>query len=128
MLTNYKSIADKALDENEALGDKRDLAKKLARRVPGRRREDRRNEEDRRRHVDHPRRRAGDHRRRPHRRGEKLESTLKKLVKELSADEPKLKEMIKLDAEKYEGVNFSVATLPVPDPKAQEFSAKRSRS
>ena len=29
-------------------------------------------------------------------------------------------EIIKLDAEKYEGVNFHVAKIPVPDPKAAE--------
>ena len=52
--------------------------------------------------------------------GAKLESTLKKLVKELANDEPKLDEIIKLDAEKYEGVNFHVATIPVPDPEAAE--------
>ena len=52
--------------------------------------------------------------------GAKLESTLKKLVKELADDEPKLEEIIKFDAEKYEGVNFHVATIPLPDPEAAE--------
>ena len=50
--------------------------------------------------------------------GDKLESTVKKLVHELSNDEPQIGEMVKLDAEKYEGVNFTVATVPVTDHKA----------
>ena len=29
-------------------------------------------------------------------------------------------ELIKFDAEKYDGVNFHVAKIPVPDPKAAE--------
>ena len=52
--------------------------------------------------------------------GAKLEGALKKLVKEIANDEPQLNEIIKLDAEKYEGVNFHVATIPIPDPKAAE--------
>jgi hypothetical protein len=52
--------------------------------------------------------------------GVKLEKTIKKLVKELAADEPKLSEVIKFDAETYEGIKFHVATLPIPDPKAAE--------
>jgi len=52
--------------------------------------------------------------------GEKLEKTIKKLVNELAADEPKLKDIVKFDAEKYEGVNFHVAKIPIPDPKAAE--------
>ena len=31
-----------------------------------------------------------------------------------------MEEIIKLDAEKYEGVNFHVAKIPIPDPKAAE--------
>ena len=46
--------------------------------------------------------------------GAKLEATIKKLVKELAKDSPQIGELIKFDAEKYEGVNFHVATIPVP--------------
>jgi hypothetical protein len=50
--------------------------------------------------------------------GEKLEKTVKKLVKAIAEDEPKVNDMVKLDAETYEGVKFHVATLPIPDAKA----------
>jgi hypothetical protein len=52
--------------------------------------------------------------------GEKLEGTIKKLVKEIAKDDPKVEEIIKFDAEKYEGVKFHVAKIPLPDPKAAE--------
>jgi hypothetical protein len=55
--------------------------------------------------------------------GAKLESAIKKLVKELPADQPELAEftkLIKFDAEKYEGVNFHVMTIPVPNPQAKQ--------
>ena len=38
---------------------------------------------------------------------------------------PKLAELVKLDAEKYEGVNFHVATIPIPDAEAKKSSASR---
>jgi len=46
--------------------------------------------------------------------GDKLDAALKKLVKEVVADKPEVGQMIKLDAEEYEGIKFHVATIPVP--------------
>ena len=53
--------------------------------------------------------------------GAKLEAPLKNLVKELAKDDPKLAEFVKFDAEKYEGVNFHVATIPAPNPEREVF-------
>jgi hypothetical protein len=52
--------------------------------------------------------------------GKKLEATIKKLVNELANDEPKVKDLVKFNAESYEGVDFHVAKIPIPDPKAAE--------
>ena len=46
--------------------------------------------------------------------GEKLDTTFKKLAKEIISDKPELGSMIKLNAETYEDVKFHVATIPVP--------------
>jgi hypothetical protein len=50
--------------------------------------------------------------------GAKLEAAIKKLVAEIGKETPELGEKIKLDAEKYEGVNFHVVKIPLPDPEA----------
>ena len=50
--------------------------------------------------------------------GAKLESTLKELVDKLADDEPKLKELVKFDAEKDGDVNFHVVKIPLTDPDA----------
>jgi hypothetical protein len=52
--------------------------------------------------------------------GGKLEKTLKKLVAEIGEDDADIKDKVKFDAAKYKGVKFHVATIPVPDAKAQE--------
>jgi hypothetical protein len=46
--------------------------------------------------------------------GDKLDTTFKKLIKEITTDKPELGSMIKLDAETYEGIKFHTVTLPVP--------------
>jgi hypothetical protein len=46
--------------------------------------------------------------------GKKLDGTLKKLAKEIESESPELGQMIKLNAEEYEGIKFHVATVPVP--------------
>ena len=120
MLANLKAAIGKQLDANEQLGDKRELAKKLL--------DDLLDVLEKTAELkksdagvavvlgDAPAivlgARIAD--------GEKLESTLKKLVHELAKDDPKVDELVKLDAEKYEGVNFHVATIPVPDPELAE--------
>ncbi len=50
--------------------------------------------------------------------GVKLEGVVKKLVKEVAADDANVGKMVKLDADKHEGINFHVVTVPVPDPEA----------
>jgi len=57
--------------------------------------------------------------------GVKLEKTFKKLVKVLAEDQPNLADMIKFDAEEYEGVKFHVVAIPVPDPKAEELFGEK---
>ena len=52
--------------------------------------------------------------------GNKLNETFKKLINELSADKPELKNLVKLNAETYEGVTFHVAKIPINDAEAQE--------
>ena len=120
VLANYKASANKLLDANEQLGDKRDLAKQLLgdlMQVVEKTIELKKSDAGMAVVLDGgPAAVAGiriaD--------GAKLESTLKKLVKEIKADEPQVGEFVKLDAEKYEGVNFHVAKIPIPDPKAAE--------
>ena len=46
--------------------------------------------------------------------GKKLDAALRKLAKAIEDESPELGQMIKLDAEEYEGVKFHVATIPVP--------------
>ena len=55
MLANFKATANKLLDANEQLGDKRELAKQLLGDILDVAREDRRVEEERRRHGGRPR-------------------------------------------------------------------------
>jgi hypothetical protein len=50
--------------------------------------------------------------------GEKLDKALKQLVEEAGKDEPGLAKLIKLDAEKYAGINFHTASVPVTDEQA----------
>lgn len=117
-LANFKATAKKLLDANDQLGDKREVAKKLlgdfldvAQKTVELKKSDGGMSivlEDG--PVAIAAARIAE--------GAKLESTLKKLVDELAKDEPKLKEIIKFDAEKYDGVNFHVAKIPVPDDKA----------
>jgi hypothetical protein len=52
--------------------------------------------------------------------GTKLDATVKKLVKELVTEKPELKDMIKLDAEEYEGAKFHVVTIPTPPGNGRE--------
>jgi hypothetical protein len=120
-ISNLKKAIDKSLDDNDRLGDKRDLLKGLVGDffdVAMKTIDLKKNDGGMSIVLDDGPlmiaggRIAG---------GVKLEKTLKKLVKELSGDEPKLAELAKLlkfDAETYEGVKFHVATIPVPDPKA----------
>lgn len=119
-IATYKTNLNKLLDSNEALGDKRELAKQLLSdvlSVAEKTIELKKNDggmavvlDDGPAMILGARIAAG----------AKLESTLKKLINELAGDEPKLKEIVKFDAEKYEDVNFHVAKIPVPDPKAAE--------
>lgn len=118
MLGNFKATANKMLDSNEQLGDKRDMAKQLL----GDLLDVAENTVELKKGDggmavvldDGPVVAAGFR----IAEGAKLEGAIKKLVKELAADEPKLAKLIQFDAEKYEGVNFHVAKIPVPDPKA----------
>jgi hypothetical protein len=120
-LQSYKVNLDKLLDANEQLGDKRDLAKQLLGNVMDvlqKTIELKKNDAGMAVVLDDAPAmvlglRIAE--------GGKLESTLKKLVEEISADQPQLKDIIKFDAEKYEGVNFHVAKIPIPDPKAAEI-------
>ncbi len=115
MLDNVKSATTKQLDENDELGDKRrDLAKQLLGDVF----------EVAKKTLDlgksdgaiavllgdHPAVIGGamiaD--------GKKLKSALHKLAKEVQSESPDLAQMIKLDAEEYEGIKFDEATVPVP--------------
>jgi hypothetical protein len=45
--------------------------------------------------------------------GAKLEPTIKKLVAEVAKQHPQMAPLVKLDAEKYEGVTFHVVKIPV---------------
>ncbi|MGD0898350.1 MAG: hypothetical protein ABR915_10980 [Thermoguttaceae bacterium] len=56
--------------------------------------------------------------------GAKLEKVLKQLVAEAAKEEPNLAKLVKLDADKHEGVNFHVATVPIPDPEAAAVLGK----
>ena len=114
MLANYKTTVSKLLDSNEALGDKRELAKQLVAdllEVAEKTIELKKSDagmaillDDKPVAVVGARIAEG----------AKLEATIKKLVKELAKDSPQIADLIKFDAEKYEGVNFHVATIPVP--------------
>ncbi|MGA2255681.1 MAG: hypothetical protein ABSG53_13630, partial [Thermoguttaceae bacterium] len=120
MLATYKASLNKLLDSNEQLGDKRELAKQLLSdvfSVVEKTVELKKSDagmavvlDDGPAFVFGARIAAG----------AKLEDTIKKLVKEIAKDEPKVEDMIKFDAEKYEGINFHVAKVPLPDPKAAE--------
>jgi hypothetical protein len=124
MLVNYKATVNKLLDANDALGDKRDLAKQLlgdlldvAEKTAELKKSD----------VgmavvldDGPVAVVGTR----IAEGAKLEATLKKLVTEVAKDEKQLAQIIKLDAEKYEGVNFHVATIEVPGDDAAKVLGK----
>jgi len=119
-LATYKANLDKLLDSNEQLGDKRELAKQLLGNVMSvveKTVELKKNDgamavvlEDGPAIVFGARIAAG----------VKLDETLKKLVKAIAKDDPKIEEIVKFDVEKYEGVNFHVAKIPIPDPKAAE--------
>ena len=120
MLANFKATANKQLDANDQLGDKRDLAKKLLGDILGvaEKTVELKKSDGAMAIVlgDTPAIVAGVR----IAEGAKLESALKELVKELAKDEPKVGEIVKFDAEKYEGVNFHVAKIPLPDPDAAE--------
>ena len=121
-LDNFKTTANKLLDANEQLGDKRELAKQLLGDLldVARKTVELKKSDGGMAVVldDGPVAVAGLR----IAEGAKLESTLKKLVDELAKDEDsELAEFIKLikfDVEKYEGVNFHVAKIPLPDPEA----------
>jgi hypothetical protein len=118
LLANYKKTVNKLLDANEALGDKRDLAKQLVGDlldVVQKTAELKKSDvgmavvlEDGPAAVLGLRIAAG----------AKLDATLKKLYEAVAKEEPRLAQIVKLDAEKYEGVNFHVAKIPTPDPEA----------
>jgi len=118
MLGNFKATANKMLDSNEQLGDKRDVAKQLLGDLldVAEKTVELKKADGGMAVVldDGPVVVAGFR----IAEGAKLEGAIKKLVKELAADEPKLAKLIQFDAEKYEGVNFHVAKIPIPDPKA----------
>ena len=121
MIANLKTKANKLLDDNDQIGDKRALAKQLlgdildvAEKTIGLKKSD-----GGMAIVlgDAPAIVAGAR----IAEGAKLESALKKLINELGKDEPKLAEIVKFDVEKYEGVSFHVAKIPLPDPEAAEI-------
>ena len=58
--------------------------------------------------------------------GKKLESALQKLAKEVENESPDLAQMIKLDAEEYEGIKFDEATVPVPPAGGAAKSSARA--
>jgi hypothetical protein len=117
-LAGYKKNLDKLLDSNDQLGDKRELAKQLLGDildVVEKTVELKKSDAGMAIVLeDGPAAIVGAR----IAEGAKLEGAIKKLVKELAKDEPKVEEIVKLDAEKYEGVNFHVATVPVPDANA----------
>jgi hypothetical protein len=122
-LAGFKAKADKLLDSNEQLGDKREVAKQLLADIMdiAQKTVELKKSDGGLAVVldDGPVAVAGGR----IAEGAKLEKVLKKLVKELSRDDPKLADLVKLitfDAEKYEGVNFHVAKIPVSDPKAAD--------
>ena len=120
-VVNYKATIGKMLDANEQLGDKRELAKQLVGDildVVEKTVELKKIDLGMSVVLDDGRVLVAGMRIAE---GAKLESALKKLVKGIAADEPKVAEIVKLDAEKYEGVSFHVVTIPVPDPKAAEW-------
>jgi hypothetical protein len=49
--------------------------------------------------------------------GDKLEKAIKALVTDMQKDEPALSAMLKLDADKHEGVRFHSFSMPTPDAK-----------
>ncbi len=120
MLKNYKVNLNKLLDSNEQLGDKRELAKQLLGDIldVAQKTIELKKSDGGMSIVldDGPVMVAGAR----IAEGAKLEAAVKKLVNEIAKDEPKLNDIIKLDAEKYEGVNFHVATIPIPDPQAKQ--------
>ena len=120
-LANFKTEADKILDANEQLGDNRPLAKKLLGNlldVAEKTIELKKSDGGMSLVLgDSPLAIAGfriaD--------GKKLHETLKTLVDKVTEESPQAGEIVKLDAEKHEGVDFTVATLPINDPKAAEL-------
>ncbi len=121
MLANFKATANKQLDANDQLGDKRELAKKLLGDIL-----DVVQKTAELKQSDgavaivlgkSPAAIAGAR----IAEGAKLESTLKELINKLADDAPQLKEIVKFDVEKYEGVNFHVAKIPLPNPEAAEI-------
>ncbi len=120
-IANYKQNLDKLLEANEQLGDKRELAKKLL--------GDLLNVAEKTIELkksdgamavvlgDNPALVFGAH----IAEGKKLAETLKRLKEELAKDEPKVNDIVTLNAEEYEGVNFHLAKIPIPDPKAAEI-------
>jgi len=120
MLAAMKTNLNKALDSNEQLGDKRELAKQLLGdvfTVVEKTVELKKSDagmavvlDDGPAVVFGARIAAG----------VKLEAALKKLVKEIAKDDPKIEDIVKFDAEKYEGLNFHVAKIPISEPKLAE--------
>jgi len=54
----------------------------------------------------------------------KLEAVVKRLVAEISKEEPEVGKLIKLDAEQYQGIRFHTATIPVQDENAAKAVGK----
>ena len=118
MLEKFKATANKQLDANDQLGDKRELAKKLlGDLLDVLEKTAKLKKSDGGMAIvlaDAPAVVAGVR----IAEGAKLESTLKSSSTNSPKTSPCLKEIIKFDAEKYEGVNFHVAKIPLPDPEA----------
>jgi hypothetical protein len=56
--------------------------------------------------------------------GAKLDKVVKQLVNDMGKDQPGLAKLVKLDAEKYQGVTFHTVTLPMDDPNAVKAVGK----
>jgi len=50
--------------------------------------------------------------------GDKLEKVLKQVAEVMGKEDPDMAKMIKLDADKHQGVRFHTFTMPVPEPEA----------
>jgi hypothetical protein len=56
--------------------------------------------------------------------GAKLEKAVKQVVTEASKEQPMIADMVKLDVEKHQGVNFHTVTIPMNDPEGAKVFGK----